>query len=147
MKMIPAAPISAKGPLGLIQLPRLWSKIILNKKGLLQEGYFACGPGFDRVVLEGLGLDREEVIAYVEENMPTYFTFEKWVLEKKGGHIAQETIDAINNRILQHEYPDPQKMADKRRDIGVPDYDTTVKAAKMNEYDDWNEFHKAMMGT
>lgn len=144
VKMIPAAPIAAKGPLGIVQLPRLWSKLILNKKGLLQDGYFACGPGFDRVVLEGLGLEREEVIRYVEDHMPTYFDFERWILEKKGGHIAQETIDQINGRILQHEYPDPKKLTDKRREVGLPDDDPTVKGHKMNEYDDWNQFYKVM---
>lgn len=147
MKMIPAAPISARGPLGLVQLPRLWSKVMLNKKGLLQDGYKACGDGFDKVVLDGLGLEREQVIRYIEEQMPTYFAFEKWVVEKKGGSISPKTVEEINERILSRQYPDPKRVDDRRRDFGVPEWDTKTSIADLNEYDDWMEFHAIMTGS
>lgn len=144
--MIPAAPISARGPLGVVQLPRLWSKVLLNKKGLLQDGYYPCGQGFDKVVLDGLGLDREEVIAYLEENMPTYFDFERWVIEKKGGSIPKQTIDAINERILNFEYSDPKRAPALKEAVGLPADDPNTKTARLNEFDDWHQFHMIITG-
>ena len=64
-KVPPVAAVAAKGPLGVVQLPRLWSKVLLDQRGLLPEGYYPCGLGFDKIVLDGLGLDREEVLAFL----------------------------------------------------------------------------------
>ena len=45
----------------------------------------ACGAGYDQMVLDGLGLDKDATLAYIQDNSPTYPQFEAWVLEQSGG--------------------------------------------------------------
>lgn len=81
MKIVPTISSDTTGPLGVAHLPRLWQKVLLAEKGLLPAGYDFCGQGFDQLVLDGLGLDREETLAYLK-TLPTYFAFEKWILAR-----------------------------------------------------------------
>ncbi len=144
-KIPPIASVAAKGPLGIVQLPRLWSKVLLDQKGLLPEGYYPCGQGFDRVVLEGLGLDREEVLAYLTGEMPTYAQFEAWVVAKCGGQVPQEKIDKVNDYILGREFPEDRSAAILER-CGYP-ADTAIRhGAVLNQLDDWDEFHRCLIG-
>ena len=82
---VPLISSNVAGPLGVVHLPRLWSKVLLSAKGLLPEGYDECGKGFDQMLLDGLQLNREATLNYVKQNLPTYPDFEKWVLEQRGG--------------------------------------------------------------
>ena len=59
MAIIPNISSDIAGPLGAIHLPRLWSKLRLSAAGQLQDGYPECGAGFDQMVLDGLGVDRD----------------------------------------------------------------------------------------
>jgi hypothetical protein len=139
-KIPPIAPVAAKGPLGVVQLPRLWSKVLLDKKGLLPDGYAACGQGFDRVVLEGLGLDRERVLAYLD-GMPTYAAFEGWVRAELGGAVPQEAIDKVNDYILGREFPEERKRQ-ILENAGFSGDEPVTRGAHLNQLDDWNEFHR-----
>jgi hypothetical protein len=137
----PPIPVYAKGPLGIVQLPRLWSKVLLSAQGRLREGYSACGDGFDRVVLEGLGLDREEVVQYLTSERPSYFAFEAWILAKKGGTIPAEAVQSINDYILNRVLPEERRTPFKERS-GLPlDLNETL-IAQLNTYDDWMEWHR-----
>jgi len=140
-KVPPVAPVAAKGPLGVVQLPRLWCKVLLDKKGLLPEGYYPCGQGFDRVVLEGLGLDREEVLAYLTGEMPTYAQFEAWVTARCGGHVPQERIDKVNEMILGREFPE-ERATTMLGTFGFPEGTPIRRGADLNQLDDWQEFHR-----
>ncbi len=140
-KIPPVAAVSAKGPLGVVQLPRLWSKVLLDKRGLLPEGYSACGQGFDKVVLDGLGLDREEVLAYLTSEMPTYAQFETWVVERCGGSVAQEKIDKVNDYILGREFPE-ERAQTILENCGFPKETGIRHGAVLNQLDDWQEFHR-----
>jgi hypothetical protein len=142
-KMPPIAPIAAKGPLGLAQLPRLWSKVLLDAKGLLADGYYACGPGLDKVLLDGLGLDRDEVVRYLTERLPSYFEFEAWVLERLGGHLPPEKVAAINDAILGREFSD-ERRAEVLQRAGLPATLTERKVSELNTYDDWQTFHQLL---
>ena len=53
--MIPTISSGVAGPLGVLHLPRFWSKVLMDAKGQLHEDYPACGAGFDQMVLDGLG--------------------------------------------------------------------------------------------
>ena len=139
-KVPPIAPSSAKGPLGVVQLPRLWSKVLLDKKGLLPEGYSACGQGFDRVVLEGLGLDRERVLAFLDK-VPTYAAFEAWVVQELGGSVPQEKIQQVNDYILGREFPENRRREILRGAGFTGDEDVRV-GIQLNQLDDWAEFHR-----
>ena len=86
--VIPTISSGVAGPLGVLHLPRFWSKVTLDAVGQLHADYPACGAGFDQMVLDGLGvgvLDKDETLAYISENRPSYTEFEQWILDKKGG--------------------------------------------------------------
>ncbi len=77
--LIPVISSGVAGPLGAIHLPRLWSKVLLCAKDVLEDGYDECGQGFDQMVLDGLKLDRDAALSFIRDNLPTYAQFEKWV--------------------------------------------------------------------
>ena len=76
MAIIPNISSDIAGPLGAIHLPRLWSKLRLSAAGELPEGYDECGAGFDQMVLDGLGIDRDAAVDYVKDNKASYTDFE-----------------------------------------------------------------------
>ena len=133
------------GPLGVIHLPRLWSKVLLSAKGQLADGYDECGKGFDQMVLDGLGLDRKATLKYLKENLPTYPEFEKWILEQKGGSIDNQNIDRLNAAIRDYNHTD-----ETRKEIlvaaGIEDDGSILDAVNLNNLDDWTEFHASLSG-
>lgn len=139
-KIPPIAAVEAKGPLGVVQLPRLWSKVLLDAKGLLPEGYAACGNGFDRIVLEGLGLDREEVVGFLTSELPTYAGFESWV-HGKLGEVPADKIAAVNEKILGFE-SSPERRKVMLEGAGHADDGVVTHTYQINMLDDWSEFHR-----
>ena len=103
-KMIPLIGSSEAGPLGAIHLPRLWLKVTLSASGALHDDYDECGAGFDQMVLDGLGVDRDAAVDYLKSNMPTYPQFEQWVVDQNGGSIDQSVVDASNAAIAGYEH-------------------------------------------
>ena len=89
-----------------MHLPRLWLKVTLSAAGALNEEYDACGAGFDQMVLDGLGVDRDAAVAYLTNEKPTYPQFEQWVLDQNGGSIDQSVIDASNAAIAGYDHGD-----------------------------------------
>ena len=140
-KVPPAAPVEARGPLGVVQLPRLWSKVLLDAKGMLPEGYYPCGQGFDRIVLEGLGLDRERVLNYLQAELPTYAQFEDWVRQELGGTVPAEKVNAVNAQILSREFSE-ERRTEMLSGLGYPKDAPVTTGAGLNQLDDWHEFHK-----
>jgi hypothetical protein len=138
----PPIPVYAKGPLGVVQLPRLWAKLRLHAEGRLRAGYHPVSEGFDRIVLDRLGLDREEVIRYVTEAKPTYFAFEAWVRQRVG-ELPAEKVEAINREILGREMADERRLPFLER-LGLPAETPVRNTAELNAYDDWMEFHAAL---
>lgn len=143
--IIPLISSDIAGPLGVIHLPRLWSKVLLSVKGQLADGYDECGKGFDQMVLDGLGLDRKATLKYLKENLPTYPEFEKWILEQKGGSIDSQNIDRLNAAIRDYNHTD-----ETRKEIlaaaGIEDDGSILDAVNLNNLDDWTEFHASLSG-
>ena len=141
--IIPTISSGVAGPLGVIHLPRLWSKVILSATGQLPDGYDECGMGFDQMVLDGLGINREAALQYLKDNLPTYPQFENWVLEQRGGSIDQATIDSLNADIRGYNHAD-----DTRESIlgaaGIKDDGSILDAVNLNNLDDWTEFHASL---
>ncbi|MFP6592553.1 MAG: DUF5069 domain-containing protein, partial [Candidatus Latescibacterota bacterium] len=106
MSIIPLISSDLAGPLGAIHLPRLWSKLLLSAKGQLADDYAQCGAGFDQMTLDGLKVDRDAAIAFVESNLPTYPQFEAWILEQRGGSIPTSEIEASNAAIRGYNHED-----------------------------------------
>jgi len=142
-KLIPTISSGVAGPLGVLHLPRFWSKVLMDAKGVLNDEYPACGAGFDQMVLDGLGLDKGETLAYISESTPTYPEFEKWILDKKGGSLDQAAVDELNSAIKGYNHDD-----DTRGSIlgasGISDDGSILDAVNLNNIDDWYELHASL---
>ena len=138
--IVPTISSGTAGPLGVLHLPRLWSKVLLGAKNQLPEGYDQCGMGFDQMVLDGLGLDRQKTLDYLTQNLPTYPEFEKWILDQKGGGLDPDAVAKLTAAIQGYNHAD-----DVRKEIlsegGMEDKGTILDAVNLNNLDDWTVFH------
>src|SRR5687768_14549073 len=142
-KIVPTISSGVAGPLGVLHLPRLWQKVVLSGKGLLPEGYDECGMGYDQMVLDALGLNKDETVRYLREKVPSYPEFERWILQKKGGKLDRAAVDKVNAGIKGYIHKD-----DVRKSIlgacGINDDGAIRDAVNLNNLDDWGEFHKSL---
>ena len=138
-KIVPLISSGTKGPLGVLPLPRLWLKASLEKAGKIADGYPGCGQGYDQMVLDGLGLDRDAFLAFIA-TQPTYIQCEVWV-SQNGTKVNDEAIQELNAAITGYIHTD-----ETRQEIlgtaGLPDGDPR-DAINLNNLDDWDEFHAA----
>lgn len=141
--IIPTISSDVAGSLGVIHLPRLWSKVILSATGQLHDDYDECGMGFDQMVLDGLGINREAALQYLKDNLPAYPQFESWLLEQKGGNIDQTTIDSLNAAIRGYNHADETREAILGA-AGIEDDGSILDAVNLNNLDDWTEFHASL---
>ena len=144
-KMVPLIGSSQAGPLGAIHLPRLWSKVLMSAKGVLDAEYDECVTGFDQMVLDGLGLDREQTLNYLKTDLPTYPQFEQWVLKQSGSGLGQSVVDKSNQAIIDYLHPDAD-VASISEAIGVNADHSMKDALTLNILDDWNALHKSLTG-
>src|SRR5258708_243446 len=93
------------GPLAVLHLPRLWLKLQLESTGKLAPGYPGAGTGFDQMVIDGLGLKRDAVIAFIQTNKPSYLQFEAWV-KKNGTKLDKVSIEKLNAAIRGYNHDD-----------------------------------------
>ena len=114
-------------------------------RGQLHPDYPACGAGFDQMVLDGLGLDKEETLAYIHENRPSYTEFEKWILDKKGGSLDQAAVDELNAAITGYNHDDDTRGAILGA-AGVADDGSILDAVNLNNLEDWTDWHAALTG-
>ena len=103
--VVPLISSGTAGPLGALHLPRLWTKLTLYNAGVLADGYDFCGQGFDQMTIDGLGLQRDAVLAFFKTK-PTYMEFERWVVAQNGGTISPETIRKHNDAIRGYNHGD-----------------------------------------
>lgn len=144
-KMVPLIGSGEAGPLGAIHLPRLWLKVSLATAGVLDDEYAECGMGFDRMVLDGLGIDRDAALAYLRGERPSYPQFEQWVLDQNGGSIDQSVIDASNAAIAGYNFP-PERVAAISEAAGANADGAVTDAVTLNQLDDWSALHKSLAG-
>jgi hypothetical protein len=142
MKIVPTISSDTMGPLGVAHLPRLWQKVILSEKGLLAAGYDFCGQGYDQMVLDGLGLDRAETLAFLK-TIPSYFAFEKWILGKKGGKLDGQAVEKLNAAIRGYLHADATRNSILSA-AGLEDTGRFKDAVRLNNFDDWTEFHASL---
>lgn len=139
-KIVPLISSGTAGPLGVLHLPRFWQKVSLEAAGKLADGYPGCGAGYDQMVLDGLGLDKDATLAYIASAKPSYPQFEAWVKEH-GSKVDAASIQSLNSAILGYNHDD-----DTRRSIlsanGLADGDPK-DAVNLNNLDDWLEFYNA----
>lgn len=143
MKQIPQISSGTAGPLGVLHLPRLWQKLTLAGHGQLADGYDECGQGYDQMVLDALGLDRDDTVNYVKGSRPNYAQFEAWVLEKKGGALDAAAVEKLNAAIRGYHHSDETRKA-ILDGCGIADNGTILDAVNLNNLDDWQEFYNSL---
>lgn len=124
------------GPLGLVQLPRMWLKMLLFQRGLLPEDYNHHGEaGTDKRLVEAFGIDRDALVAYIAREVPGYPTYEGWV-RANSANLNAATIATFNESVLGFTMPEPRKSEWCAR-FGL-DGTTFTRGYQLNQLDDWD---------
>lgn len=138
-QIIPLISSGIAGPLGVLHLPRLWQKVSLETVGKLHSDYPGIGAGYDQMVLDGLGLDKDAFSEFMKSK-PTYIQLEAWVLDQKGGSLDQNAVDELNGAIAGYIHAD-ETRAEILAAAGREDDGTIKDAVNLNNLDDWASFH------
>lgn len=141
---VPMISSGLAGPLGVLHLPRLWQKVSLESQGKLAAGYPGIGRGYDAMTCAALGLEEEAVKNYIAQEKPTYTQFEAWV-GKNASSLNQDAIEKHNAAVRGYNHDD-----ETRKEIlgccSLPDDASAPKdAVNLNNLDDWNAFHQAVL--
>jgi hypothetical protein len=142
--IIPLISSGTAGPLGVLHLPRLWLKLSLESSGKLAPGYPGAGKGYDQMVIDGLGLNRDAVIDYVKKNKPNYTQFEGWV-KQNATKLDKGSIDKLNSAIRGYIHDDGTRKSILGACGMADDANACRDAVNLNNLDDWNEFHQAVL--
>jgi hypothetical protein len=142
--IVPLISSGTAGPLGVLHLPRLWLKLSLESAGKLAPGYPGAGKGFDQMVIDGLGLQRDAVITFIKTTKPTYPQLEAWV-KKHGTKLDKASIEKLNAAIRGYNHDDETRKSVLGAN-GLPDDANAPKdAVNLNNLDDWKELHDAVL--
>lgn len=141
-KIIPLISSGIAGPLGVLHLPRLWQKASLAAAGKQHPDYPAGAPGYDTMVLEGLGIDPKAFFDFINTTKPTYVQLEHWVLEQKGGRLDATAVEKLNASIRGYDHRDAVR-AEILKAVGRVDDGSVKDAVTLNNLDDWQAFHAA----
>lgn len=143
-KIIPLISSGLAGPLGVLHLPRLWQKTSLAAVGKDHPDYPACSPGYDTMVLGGLGIDVEAFKNFVTDENPTYPQCEAWVLQQCGGSLDSQKVAELNASIAGYNHEDAVRKSILDAN-GIPDEGKILDAINLNNLDDWLSFHKEVI--
>jgi Domain of unknown function (DUF5069) len=142
--IVPLISSGVAGPLGVLHLPRLWLKASLEACGKLAAGYPGAGKGYDQMVIDGLGLNRDALLSFIKTSKPTYTQFEAWV-KKNGTKVDKASIESLNAAIKGYNHDDGTRKGILSAS-GLPDDGSAFKdAVNLNNLDDWQEFHAAVL--
>ena len=139
-KIIPLISSGTEGPLGIKHLPRLWLKILLSATGRLPDGYKDIRPGFDYIVLEGLGINPDSARDFIFKNRPGYLSFEQWICQQPGVNLSQENISKINAALVDR-MKAPEARTQILRENGLPENSPIKDGIMLNNLDDWKSVH------
>ena len=137
----PLISTSVTGPLGILHLPRLWLKIILQANGRLPEGYRAGEGGFDGSFFDRFGIDGPAFIAFVTESKPDYLTLEKWVIAH-ASRLDPENVASWNTYVRTANLA-PERASNWRTRFGIVD-EKFAHAISLNDLDDWAGIHERL---
>lgn len=143
--IVPLISSGTAGPLGVLHLPRLWLKLSLEARGKLAAGYPGAGKGYDQMVIDGLGLNRDAVINHIKNDKPTYTQFEAWVKKQPGVKLDSASVEKLNSAIKGYNHDDGTRKGIFDA-CSFSDSDCAFRdAINLNNLDDWNEFHAATL--
>ncbi len=140
--IVPTISSGIKGPLGVLHLPRLWQKASLDAAGLLHSDYPGCGQGYDQMVLDGIGIDRDAFLAFIATK-PTYVETETWI-SANATKLDADSIAALNASIIGYNHKDETRAAILAA-VGMPDEGKILDAINLNNLDDWGSFHASVI--
>ena len=135
-----------QGPLEVCQLPRTWLKVVLKTRGLLHPDYPDCGGGLDARVLEVLGLDQEQTLGFLREELPDYLEFEEWVLDQCQGELDQEATESWNRSIYERVHTDGIRTRILAT-VGWEDDEDLTSALVLNHIEDWHLAHGDLLSS
>jgi hypothetical protein len=141
--IVPLISSGVAGPLGVLHLPRLWQKASLEARGKLAAGYPGCGKGYDQMVLDALGLNRDATLNYIRDSRPTYTQFENWVRQQPGVKLDKGTVDGLNSAIRGYNHDDATRKNILQASGLADDGSAPRDAVNLNNLDDWKEFWEA----
>jgi hypothetical protein len=142
--IVPLISSGTAGPLGVLHLPRLWLKLSLESTGKLAPGYPGAGKGYDQMVIDGLGLQRDAVISFIKTSKPTYPQFEAWV-KKNARQLDKGSIEKLNAAIRGYNHDDGTRKSILGANSLPDDQSAPHDAVNLNNLDDWKEFHDAIL--
>jgi len=143
-QIVPLISSGVAGPLGALHLPRLWLKASLEAQGKLAAGYPGCGKGYDQMVLDGLGVNRESFLSFIKKEKPTYPQCETWIRKQEGAKLDRGSIDKLNSAIKGYIHDDATRKSILGAN-GIPDEGKIKDAVNLNNLDDWKEFHNTLL--
>jgi hypothetical protein len=144
-KIVPLISSGTAGPLGVLHLPRLWLKALLGATGKLADGYKDIGPGYDHMVLQGLGIEPETARAFIRDQKPSYTAFENWVKSQPGVNLSPANIFRINAGIASYIHSDDVRQGIVS-DCQISDENSVNPGAiDLNNLDDWQTAHAAIV--
>ncbi|MDB6124825.1 MAG: hypothetical protein JWQ71_3818 [Pedosphaera sp.] len=142
--IVPLISSGTTGPLGVLHLPRLWLKASLEACGKLAAGYPGAGKGYDQMVIDGLGLNRDAVLSFIKTTKPTYPQFEAWV-KANGTKVDKASIESLNAAIKGYNHDDGTRKGILSANGLADDAAACKDAVNLNNLDDWKEFHDAVL--
>jgi hypothetical protein len=140
-RIVPLIGPTVVGPLGVAHLPRMWLKAALNSADALTEGYFPHYFGFNRKVVDGLGLDPEAFFGFLG-TLPTYAETERWVREH-ATRIDPAGIAAVNIDVASFQRPEEPAAAVRAR-VGLDQPGFRLSQALIS-LDDWCTMHEWLL--
>jgi hypothetical protein len=142
--IVPLISSGVAGPLGVLHLPRLWLKLSLESRGKLAAGYPGAGKGYDQMVIDGLGLNRDALINFVKTEKPSYPQFETWV-KKNATKLDKASVEKLNAAIRGYNHDDATRKSILGANELQDDANAFKDAINLNNLDDWKEFHEAAL--
>jgi hypothetical protein len=139
-KIVPTISSGTAGPLGVLHMPRLWQKMSLGAAGKLADGYVNCAPGYDMMILDALGVERDALVEFVTNKKPSYVEFEAF-FTAKATNLNAATVAELNASIAGYQHKEETRLRILSF-VGLPE-GTATDAVNLNNLDDWQEFYAA----
>jgi hypothetical protein len=144
-KIVPLISSGIAGPLGVLHLPRLWQKVLLEANGRLADGYPGIGKGYDMMVISALGLNADAVKKFIADSKPTYPQFEAWVKKQPGVKLDKATVHKLNVSIAGYIHDDGTRKTVLSESGITDECSVCPDAINLNNLDDWKAFHTSLL--
>jgi hypothetical protein len=103
----PLAETTETGELGIFHLKRLWSRLMAARRGRRPDG--PAESQLDWLVIDAVGLGREQALQYLMRTGPSFAEFERWIVATTGG-VEPEQVARINAAVTGADCPAATKQ-------------------------------------